>query len=361
MNYKKLLVPVTAFMLGLPLCAQQITGPRYFTDYDMPTTHQYNTVGSTAQPAAPKSQKKDNKKKKEAKPAQPTKYQAEQARKARQSSAGKQYNKELLAAVENNRVADVIKYIQLGADVNYTDAKDHSLLMIAAQKGNVEIADALVNVTIKVATAQKNPTVKGGVRNLSQEDLQYDEVKVKGANVNAKNKRGETALMFAGNEDMVDFLLKEKADTRAKDKDGATALHHAIAGKRVDVLDALLYSRKVDINAKNRNGETALMMAARLGQVDPVRYLLRERADIHAKNKNGYTPLMLALKSYVERSANTNRDELSLVVKALLEAGARADVKASDGITVCLLVARTENTELQDLFRKRNLCQAAAK
>jgi len=51
-----------------------------------------------------------------------------------------------------------------------------------------------------------------------------------GANINAKDKNGQTALHYASaanNHETFNFLLKRGADFEAKDNDGKTALHFA--------------------------------------------------------------------------------------------------------------------------------------
>ena len=49
----------------------------------------------------------------------------------------------------------------------------------------------------------------------------------KGAEVNAKNKDGKTALLVASNLEVVKLLLDKGADVNVKDKNGGTALREA--------------------------------------------------------------------------------------------------------------------------------------
>jgi ankyrin repeat protein len=55
-----------------------------------------------------------------------------------------------------------------------------------------------------------------------------------------------------------------------------------------------LLTQGADVNAKDKGGFTALMDAAWEGHTDTVQALLAQGADVNAKNKNGDTALMLA-------------------------------------------------------------------
>jgi len=95
-----------------------------------------------------------------------------------------------------------------------------------------------------------------------------------------------------GNSDVAELLLAKGADINAKDDHGFTALMWAVVGGHFHAVKLLL-DKGADINAKNNNGQTALMHAALGGEVDAVKLLLDKGADINAKDKDGDTSLML--------------------------------------------------------------------
>jgi ankyrin repeat protein len=87
----------------------------------------------------------------------------------------------------------------------------------------------------------------------------------KGANINATDKDGWTALIRAMNYNYrgveavklptVNLLLSKGADVNAKANDGRTALIFAAAHKDVELVKLLL-SKGADANAKANNGQT---------------------------------------------------------------------------------------------------------
>jgi tetratricopeptide (TPR) repeat protein len=122
-----------------------------------------------------------------------------------------------------------------------------------------------------------------------------------------------------GNSAQVSALLKQGADVNAKDEHGITALMRAARKSRSEIV-RLLLDKGAQVNAKDEHGITALMnlMIARWKGTDDwntAQLLVDKGADINAKDMNGLTPLMWA--------AMRNPSG----VKFLLEKGADASAK----------------------------------
>jgi ankyrin repeat protein len=96
-----------------------------------------------------------------------------------------------------------------------------------------------------------------------QRDVQAVEtlINVHGANVDARDHEGMTALMHVsskGNLELAIALVHEyKADVNARDHEGMTALMHASSKGRYEVAQALIASG-ADVNAKDKKGKTVL-------------------------------------------------------------------------------------------------------
>jgi uncharacterized protein len=123
-----------------------------------------------------------------------------------------------------------------------------------------------------------------------------------GADVNAKDKHGVTALWLASKMNhphVVRLLLEKGASVNAKDIDGVTALIEACSfapsGGKSDVV-RLLLENGADVDAKDKSAATALIYASGEDDPDVVRLLLDKGADVNAKDKDGKTALIWASK-----------------------------------------------------------------
>ena len=139
----------------------------------------------------------------------------------------------------------------------------------------------------------------------------------KGADVNAKNRRGSTPLHWAiHDEAKARLLLAKGANVNARQAQGRTPLFlAAMLGDGVPTL-RLLLSKGADPNLAAVNGQTPLMMAAR-GAVEATQLLIEKGADVNAKDGAGETALMAACTSGNARA-----------VQLLIERGADVKVRS---------------------------------
>jgi uncharacterized protein len=136
-----------------------------------------------------------------------------------------------------------------------------------------------------------------------------------------------TPLMLAavnGNLERVDLFLKEGADPNARDKNGRTALmyagswttYHSVMGgkegRHVEIIDRLL-KVGAQIDARSDDGMTALTYATAWGHPTIAKALIDRGADVNIRDKDGRSALTWA--------ASWGRDDESLV-KPLLKKGA---------------------------------------
>ncbi len=115
--------------------------------------------------------------------------------------------------------------------------------------------------------------------------------------INARNIRGETALMMACKDDnyaAVEALLARGAQHGLADKKGNTALHIAAGHARLSII-GMLIDKGSGINVQNQEQESPLMRATKAGSVGGVEYLLARGADPYLADVNKKTPLAIAL------------------------------------------------------------------
>jgi ankyrin repeat protein len=120
----------------------------------------------------------------------------------------------------------------------------------------------------------------------------------KGADVNASDPEGETALMYAagiGERGAVRLLLRAGADVNAVGNDHETALLFAIRGNHEEIAEDLI-AKGADVRAKDHGGATTLMWAVSKNNFTLAATLLQRGADINARDSRGNTALVVATK-----------------------------------------------------------------
>lgn len=117
-----------------------------------------------------------------------------------------------------------------------------------------------------------------------------------GASIEEPGYYGRTPFMIAAlanNIEKMNLLLNKGANINATDKEGKTALH--IASFTNPKLIKQLIDAGADLNLKDKDGNTAMHLAASWGRLDSIKILLENKININAINNDGYTPLGLAL------------------------------------------------------------------
>jgi ankyrin repeat protein len=179
-----------------------------------------------------------------------------------------------------------------------------------------------------------------------------------GANVEAKEEAGSTALHFAvvGNHlDVIRFLLEKGADLTTRDAEGTSPLDDAVWRGYLDATAILLANGARLNETETETGATPINEAAYLGKRQLVQYLLQFGPNLGIPDKRGYTPLENAIRmgktdsalllleaeakeqktpQFFEKtiSAAVKKDE-SVLVEALLRSGALANDPLASGDT----------------------------
>jgi uncharacterized protein len=173
-----------------------------------------------------------------------------------------------------------------------------------------------------------------------------------------------TALMWAATEgylEIVNLLLKHKADVKVKNAANYTALMYATESNYREVVAVLLdqlaqLDQSPSIHDRNHYGETVLMTMARHGETDLVQRLVSLGAEVNATNKIGDTALYLAVDS-----------GHTYTVKALLDLGGQANTENLGGWTPLMMASARGDLEIMAVllengadFRPKNRWGATA-
>jgi len=152
----------------------------------------------------------------------------------------------------------------------------------------------------------------------------------KGANVNARESHnGKTPLIHAsmnknkGFNEVMLLLIEKGADVNAFDKDGNTALLWAAMYGLSDNVQTLI-EKGADVNARNNDGVRALTWAAMYGHTNVVRLLIKNGANVNAKDSMNQTALSMAqfMKDQKDTS-EVHKKALNDIIGILEQAGAR--------------------------------------
>ena len=135
----------------------------------------------------------------------------------------------------------------------------------------------------------------------------------------------------SGNVEMVEKLLQSGANIEARDEEGDTALIKAVNGGYVDIVRTIL-EHNANTEARNQEGDAPLFLATRLGHTEIVKLLIQFYADTTVTNLYGNSPLWAAVEFENEN-----------ILAVLLENGAFVDHQDSYGSTALMSAAFLNN------------------
>jgi ankyrin repeat protein len=183
---------------------------------------------------------------------------------------------------------------------------------------------ALVLLAVATTASAQNLPLVTAVKN-GEPTASLKALLDKGADVNAAEPDGSTAVAWAAHRDSLDaadLLIQAGADVNRANEYGVTPLSLACINRSASMVDRLLKAG-ANPNAAQWTGETPLIVCAYTGAVDAVKMLLAKGADFKAKeSQQGHTALM--------RAAAGRHPE---VVRALVAAGADVHERSRGGFT----------------------------
>jgi len=259
------------------------------------------------------------------------------------------------AAIRENDLARLQGILAGGASANVSDPRGGATpLMHAAAVGSVEAMQTLLD-----HGADVNATNGTGATALMWAATEIEKVRLlvaRGADVKAVSKRGRTALYNAARSDgsaaIVRLLIASGSDPKAVDEFKATVLHAATLGNDIESI-RLVVDAGADVNAVDFAGFTPLISAASNRNLDAIRLLLARGADVNARSGDGsYQKVKagaIALGHWTPLTASVAHGSADLV-RVLVDAGAKVDVRDVRGMTPLMLATANDRQNL-DVIR----------
>jgi len=232
------------------------------------------------------------------------------------------------AAARQGKIEAVKQHLTDGVGVNAKSEMGRTTLHSAAREGHKEVVELLIakgadvnaksklgDAPLDFATHPDNPNASAELADLLRKHggktgawLDADKsihtaaktgnieaVKqylAAGADVNAKNKVGQTPLHLAvanDHKEIIELLIAKDADLNAKDVWEGTPLYEAASKAHKEIAE-LLIANGADVNA-SIYGWTPLHSAARDGHKEIAELFITEGADVNAKDQDANTPL----------------------------------------------------------------------
>lgn len=202
------------------------------------------------------------------------------------------------ATIDARMIHHVISY-KISVNARNNDGATALFIAItSSSQCKKECVEALLqlNCDIELGDYEKNTPLMRACYNAEREIV---EILLKHkAQVNTRNLHGLTPLhLAAGNVEIVRLLINQGADVKVESNFGTTPFHMCHDKETA----ALFLQHGADINALDAKGETLLFNAIRLAlkyRKSFTQFLIENGAAINIKNREGETPLSLALKGY---------------------------------------------------------------
>lgn len=264
------------------------------------------------------------------------------------------YKSALMYAASEGHVEIAKLLLARGEDVNM-QTDEGTALMMAVCRGNLELVQLLLDDGARVNAKHRSgrtPLIMSADRSIAEMNAKKGDpppvpsseimslLLARGADPNAADQYGHTALMEATSIAKVKLLLARGAQVNAKDDEGETALLRAVDRGDVAIVEALLKAGAEGLNAQNEDGETLLMRAVREGRTDLAKLLLAQGADPSLVDVLGDNVSVLAYEKGLSEIEALSRSVYPVeMTPAVRNAWLRAAISKKDDLKVKELLA----------------------
>lgn len=252
----------------------------------------------------------------------------------------------------------VQRLLKAGADINYKDEQQNTLLHYAAASCHVEVVRFFIEQGL--ALEAKNDRDATPLCIAAKESDSPNVIKLlmdSGADIHVRSNHGESLLITAAgcnpNPKVTKLLLTKGFGLEDRDEGGYTPLlNAALYQSNTDVLD-LLVQAGADIHAVTDAGDTLFHLAARNPNPEIAKYLRGEFLTSERNNRGesciemalGYAKNAEVVKVYLEavkeeQAMYACMNENPEVLEALIHAGYGVNTTDGDGVSLFMLAAK---------------------
>jgi len=235
--------------------------------------------------------------------------------------------------------------IESGANLNEKDAEKKTALMNAAYYGKVESTKTIIDEIVKNRKKIKD---KDKIIKYNNEYLNIKD-----------DYEGKTALMWAIHYgdlkrlDILKIIIETGANINEKDKNGNTALMLAVTNNNLTNIIRLLFIKLLidngaNLDEKNDEGKTAIILASQMGNIEVVELLVKNGANIDEQEE--ITSHNIARRNALMRAIENNYIK---VVELLINNGANLSVSDALGDTPLMLAIHDNNVEIVKLLLEK--------
>lgn len=150
--------------------------------------------------------------------------------------------KSIFDIARSGTVAELKDLMKNNPDIiNQTNERGFSTLILACYRGNTEVADFLIDNVKDLNYKSQEGTALAGLSIRYNKNLVEHLLKKK-ADPNIADATGTTPLLWAvksGNKELVELLLQYKADKTQKDSMGMTPFEYALQTNNKDIINLL--------------------------------------------------------------------------------------------------------------------------
>lgn len=239
---------------------------------------------------------------------------------------------------KTSNIETIMKLIDAGADVNFTNKTNDTALIFACYFQNIDIVKILIKA---------------------------------GANINHQNSNGYSPLMIAQNclnfneftpdnikniLEIMNLLIDAGADINLKNKKNNTSILIAIKNSQyygIDQVKLLIEKGKININSRFKSNKNMLSYSCYYFGIscsyETIEYLIKLGININCQDKKGYTPLM-----YLIAKSNNITPELIDCIKLLLNAKPNLDLRCNNSHNIlsiaCINAIKTKDSSIIKLL-----------